>query len=99
MTPPDASSPADAFREFIAETVARGIAYGQHAESYADLRDDAGLHRAVQMMTRCVVKAAETLPMLTEAARQDRAMRDAARANTKTPRAKAIRPKPSPAPR
>lgn len=80
MTPPDASRPADDFREFIAETVSRAGAYAQHAESYARLGDDAGLQRSVRLMTACAVKAAETLPMLAEAARGDRALRDAARA-------------------
>ncbi|MRI57636.1 hypothetical protein D8770_27535 [Methylobacterium sp. DB1607] len=80
MTPPDASRPADDFREFIAEIVARAAVYAQHAESYARLGDDAGLQRSVRLMTTCAVKAAETLPMLAEAARGDRAIRDAARA-------------------
>ncbi|MEH3117087.1 MAG: hypothetical protein PGN25_05615 [Methylorubrum populi] len=80
MNVPPASGSPDDFRSFIAETAERAAAYAEHVASYAQLGDDTGLHRAVRMMTVCAVKAAETLPMLAEAARQDAAMRAAARA-------------------
>ena len=80
QAPPDASRPADAFREFIAEAAQRAAAYADLAARYADLRDDAGLVRAVRLMTVCAGKAAETLPMLKAAESRDRALREAARA-------------------
>jgi hypothetical protein len=78
--PPDPSRPADAFREFIAETAQRAAAYADLASRYAELRDDAGLVRAVRLMAVCAGKAAETLPMLKAAEDRDRALREAARA-------------------
>lgn len=78
----DAPSPqasAAVWRAFVSEAAERAAFYAEHAARYAAIGDDAGLNRSVRLMSQLAVKAAEGLPRLAEAARQDRAMRDMAR--------------------
>lgn len=77
---PEPGATVETQRAFIAEAAERAAAYAGHVLSYADLRDDAGLARSVRLMTQAAVRAAETLPGFAEAARQQAALRTAARA-------------------
>ena len=61
LPPPAAIGTLDAYREFIAETMAGAGVHANLGVTYADIRDDAGLEYAIRCLVACARTALSTL--------------------------------------